>query len=234
MENFAPDEQLLISKLKLLKRGDFDEHVKGELKVRLMREIAAGESELRFSRNIVILPRFAFRTALVGVLVLLVAGEAVYLAAKSSLPGDLLYPVKLAQEEAVLRLTRDPVKKTDLQAEFVSERAREARTIANSTTDSKAVEAALSRYKEEVRKVQQTASAVEREKAAAAVAKLSATVTALLEEAENQLAKEKQASNSQDISQKFVEAAQVSVTVLSEFIEDVKVGEGLDASQNSK
>lgn len=73
-------------------------------------------------------PAFALAMAAV-VLVVLVGGGAT-MAAADSLPGDLLYPVKLASEQTRLALTFDPTARTQLASRFADARRQEARAVA--------------------------------------------------------------------------------------------------------
>ena len=59
----------------------------------------------------------------------IVAGTA--FAAGSSNPGDVLYPVKLAQEQVRLTLTPSEKNKAQLQASFAKERMKELKTISS-------------------------------------------------------------------------------------------------------
>jgi AraC-like DNA-binding protein len=79
--------------------------------------------------------RLALATRLVAVLLAVIAGTAVLgagavWAAGGSLPGDLLYPVKLAAEDVRLALTSAPADQVDLALRFVERRAEEVRTLA--------------------------------------------------------------------------------------------------------
>ena len=75
-----------------------------------------------------------FATRLIAVLLVVVVGTAalgggVVWAAGDSLPGDLLYPVKLATEDVRLALTSAPADQVDLALQFVEERAEEVQTL---------------------------------------------------------------------------------------------------------
>jgi len=58
------------------------------------------------------------------------AGGGVVLAG-DSLPGDLLYPVKLISEDVKFLLTREPADRAELAMTFASERVQEMETLAN-------------------------------------------------------------------------------------------------------
>jgi len=78
--------------------------------------------------------KLVLATRLVAVLLVVVVGTAalgggVVWAAGDSLPGDLLYPVKLATEDVRLALTSAPAGQVDLALQFVEERAEEVRTL---------------------------------------------------------------------------------------------------------
>lgn len=219
MNDFSPLEQLLIAQLQRLKGGDGDAYVRGELKIRIMREIASREAVPRQ----VFHPRFAFASALAALTVLL--GGAVSWASQHSLPDDALYLVKVAAEEVRMFFARDPAAKAMLQAEFARERIHEARMIAGAKADPALVGTTLARYEESVKKVRDSVASIEKrpsgkaaESVNAVAEELSNTAVALLEEAQQQLAASSSAS-SPEVSQRFVEAAQTSIAVLSEVIE---------------
>jgi AraC-like DNA-binding protein len=78
--------------------------------------------------------RLALATRLVAVLLAVIAGTAVLgagavWAAEGSLPGDLLYPVKLAAEDVRLALTSAPADQVDLALRFVERRTEEVRAL---------------------------------------------------------------------------------------------------------
>jgi len=79
--------------------------------------------------------RLALSTRLIAVLLLVVLGTAalgsgVVWAAQDSLPGDLLYPVKLVTEDLRLALASAPANQVDLALQFVEERAGEVQALA--------------------------------------------------------------------------------------------------------
>ena len=90
-----------------------------------LKEAAAGKSRAGWSW----FPRWATVVAVVLVLVL-VGGGTVY-AAESSMPDSLLYPVKLATEQARLTLTFSQMDKARLCAEVADRRVTEIAYMAN-------------------------------------------------------------------------------------------------------
>jgi uncharacterized membrane protein YgcG len=68
-------------------------------------------------------------TAALVVLILVVVGGGLVVASAGSLPGDLLYPVKLATEQARLLLTFDVHARDQLLAEFAQERRAEVAAV---------------------------------------------------------------------------------------------------------
>ena len=62
------------------------------------------------------------------------SGFVTVLAAKNSLPGDLLYPVKIAVEDIKIRISSSEAK-PQLQADSMCNRAQELSQIVNSTGD---------------------------------------------------------------------------------------------------
>ena len=75
------------------------------------------------------LPRWATVVATI-VLVLLLAGGGTAVAASGSLPGEFLYPVKLATEQARLALTPSALGKAELYAKLADERVLEIARMA--------------------------------------------------------------------------------------------------------
>ena len=71
------------------------------------------------------------------VLVILGGSIASVRAAENSLPGDLLYPVKIAAEQTQIMLARSDTDKLSLKAEFVGRRVDEMKVIAASDTPEK-------------------------------------------------------------------------------------------------
>lgn len=89
-------------------------------------------------------PRFA--TALAAFVVLFISSAGLASAAKASVPGTVLYPVKLALERTGLRFTPNGTMRTKLQIAFVSERMTEA----GGTTEPTMVKAALGQFQEQL------------------------------------------------------------------------------------
>lgn len=74
----------------------------------------------------------AFRTLAICAVVILTlafAGGGAVLASGDSLPGDMLYPIKLAIEDFRLSLTADPVTQAERNMSFVGERVEEMRGL---------------------------------------------------------------------------------------------------------
>ncbi len=220
MNEFSEDEKLLIEKLKTLKMGDIDAYVKGELKVRVMREIAIRET-LDKNRVFRPIPLFAYSF----LILILISSASLALVSQNSLPNDKLYPVKVATEEVRLLLTFNPARKAALRVKFATERLQEVKLMAKEdATNNFRLEAALGRYEENVKKVGESV-AVLKEKSNKKPAEveevainLSNNIALLLEEAQKQL-EQSQSTSSSLISERFVEAAQISVAVLSEVVE---------------
>ncbi|MDD3101604.1 MAG: DUF5667 domain-containing protein [Patescibacteria group bacterium] len=64
-------------------------------------------------------------------LFIFITGFGTVFAAKNTIPGDLLYPVKRASEKVRMALILDKSQKTVLKAEILANRLSEARTIAD-------------------------------------------------------------------------------------------------------
>lgn len=79
--------------------------------------------------NLFPLPMRRLATAALVMLVLVVVGGGLAMASAGSLPGDFLYPVKLATERVRLLLTFDTQARDQLLAEFTQERRAEVIAI---------------------------------------------------------------------------------------------------------
>lgn len=114
------EDKVLIEKIKGLKRIQPDKQW-----------VAFCRSEIKKEMEVtsVSLWQYLFsRPALVGITTFILAlggGLTVINAAWGSLPGDKLYPVKLAMEKTELRITAAGTAKTKLQAEITGRRAQE-------------------------------------------------------------------------------------------------------------
>lgn len=86
--------------------------------------------------------------ALLSVLFLIGSGAGISFASQSALPGDALYPTKLAIEKVRLAVTKNVEKKTELRLEFAARRLDEVEKIVTRKEDVKtsAVNAALDSY----------------------------------------------------------------------------------------
>lgn len=111
-------------------------------------------------------PRFLFSRAAAVVLAgFLAAGVSLAGASASALPGDLLYPVKLAAEKVRITLAVDPQGRAELRLAFSRERMEElaARYGRNGTIDDRVIAAML----EEARAALNGIAALPKEKRAA-------------------------------------------------------------------
>ncbi len=127
-------------------------------KIRLLKHITPNPCWLKSQRNVLLLkiesfesgkksrfswnglpgfifPKLSLKPVLVSLLVLYLifgSGLSIIQAAKSSLPGDLLYPVKIAIENVKIRIASQEVK-SQLQAELVGARTQELSRIIEKT-----------------------------------------------------------------------------------------------------
>jgi hypothetical protein len=87
-------------------------------------------NRLPLFRRLRMAPAFrALVVCAVVVLTLALAGGSALLASGASLPGDMLYPVKLAVEDFRLSLTADPATRAERSMRFVGERVEEMRGL---------------------------------------------------------------------------------------------------------
>lgn len=95
------------------------------------REQLADQAEIRQKAGFFnIFEAFSFQFkpayAALGVLMVILGGPvALAKMAKSSLPGDILFPIKLVSEKIQLKITTNSAKKSQLEAEIFSERVKE-------------------------------------------------------------------------------------------------------------
>jgi len=71
-------------------------------------------------------------------------------ASQDALPGELLYPVKIAAEKIELAVTKDEIKKTELHLEFAGKRLDEVEQLIESDKDGTQIDNALSSYQKEL------------------------------------------------------------------------------------
>lgn len=111
--------------------------------------------------------RLVWRPALVGVLIVAVTltFSVAVEASISSLPGDLLYPVKITSEKTQLILTVSPEKKATLQIFFAKNRANELNQILQNDEPPEIkqvrVQVAVKQLKQEVTSVSQNLARVQ-------------------------------------------------------------------------
>jgi hypothetical protein len=111
--------------------------------------------------RLILAARFVTILALAVVSVTALGGGIVW-AASNSLPGDLLYPVKLATEDTRLALASAPGTQVDLALEFVEERSEEAQVLA--AAGQQVPDSAIARMEEHVeRALTQAARAMDDE-----------------------------------------------------------------------
>jgi len=97
-----------------------------EFKARARYQLGSAFREVKPKRRFFFLrwqPRWA--TAVAAVLILLLGGGSTVAAAGSSMPDDLLYPVKLATEQVQLTLIRSNMGRAELYAELADRRVAE-------------------------------------------------------------------------------------------------------------
>ena len=104
------------------------------------------------------LPRWATAVAFALFLVL-VAGGGTVAAASSSLPGEILYPVKLATEQVRLAFAFSDTGKAELYAQFAVRRSEEIAKIAGKDEPQR-IEELASRFEDSLKKVEELAAGI--------------------------------------------------------------------------
>ncbi|KAA0206115.1 hypothetical protein EDM68_03130 [Candidatus Uhrbacteria bacterium] len=146
-------------------------------------------------------------------------------ASERSVPGDFLYPVKIASEQTRLALTQGKADRVRLKAEFVDRRVEEIKTIAN-TPEKKSPERLreaaiglkrdLDTVKNQLKEVKQEASAPE-------TAELAKLVDRKIEQVSQELKQVKTGVVQQDVKQAVAEAeaqaVQTSVAAVAVLVE---------------
>lgn len=113
----------------------------------------------------------AFRWLLKPVMMLLVlvmgSGYVGVWASENSLPGDLLYPIKITSEKIQVKLTFDEHKKAELHVELAQKRTEEIKQLKQKeTVDSKVVKETYTKVKEEVSEAKNTLQVIKDKKEA--------------------------------------------------------------------
>jgi uncharacterized protein YhaN len=126
------EDKVLIAKIKELKKVQPNKEWLVFCRENLQKEAFFAAKE-PISDKISVFQYLFARPALVGIATFVLAlgsGLAVVKAAQGSLPGDRLFPVKLALERAELGITFDQAAKTKLQGEITGKRADELTEVA--------------------------------------------------------------------------------------------------------
>ena len=100
--------------------------------------------------------------SIIAVLTVIFCGGCVFAASSESVPGDILYPVKLAFEEVQLAFTFSDTGKADLHAELASRRITEMELMAPDI-DSGSIEVLTSDLKEHLQEVEELAVVIAQE-----------------------------------------------------------------------
>ncbi len=118
-------------------------HDKQTTRVRLLQQIKTERQKRSISFTDILSfglpPRYVWARAVVSVVVVVIvismaAGGTAY-ASQSSVPGDLLYPVKIETEDIRLVFAGDSISKAELNTQFASERLAELSKVVNRNED---------------------------------------------------------------------------------------------------
>ena len=119
-----------------------------ELKARVRYKLQLKMAEVGKPRRaswLSVQPRWAM--AMMAVMLVFVLGASAVLAADSSMPGSLLYPVKILTENISLKLAGSDIEKAELSLTFADRRVEEMnRMMESGKSNSEEVEAIASRY----------------------------------------------------------------------------------------
>ncbi|MCK9361115.1 DUF5667 domain-containing protein [Patescibacteria group bacterium] len=144
-------------------------------------------------------------------------------ASERSLPGDFLYPIKLASEQTRLALTSDKADRVRLKTEFVDRRVEEIKTIvkAPEKNSGRVREAAmvlkrdLDTVKNQLKEVKQEASAPKAAELAKLVDQKSVQVTAELDAVKDEVALDAKSA----VAEAQAQAVQTGVAAVAVLIE---------------
>lgn len=154
-----------IKKISVLKSIKANEGFKFDLRKKILEEVGAvttvpaarlyqkqGMSTLQFIKS-------GFFTNMILPLLIIIGllggGAGATYASQASLPGDVLYPVKLVTERAQVALTVDDTKEAALHLKFSSERLEEVEELAHEgKKDPEIVKIAVENYKSELAQAQ--------------------------------------------------------------------------------
>lgn len=129
--------QDLIKLLKSLKKAKFTKptaQFRLNARIRLMNSIAEQTKPEESSRLGFVSRLLNWRLATVLSLILLFLGATTVAAAQKSLPGDMLYPLKIASERALLAITPFEAWKIRLASNFANRRLEEMRQTTQEET----------------------------------------------------------------------------------------------------
>jgi len=133
---------------------NMDSDYKRAAKARLLQQIRATRRKKAWSfgdiLSLGVPPRFAWARVAVSVVTIvivlsLMAGGTAY-ASQGSLPGDLLYPVKIGTEDARLLIAGDSADKVNLNLQFAQTRLEEMDKLASSDEEKTGI--AVNRYRD--------------------------------------------------------------------------------------
>lgn len=126
------------------------------------------------------LPRMRFRlrrilfTATISLLIVLLLGSGITYAAQGVMPDNILYPVKIASEDILLAVIKDPEQRTNLELQLANRRMEELQTLSQSEKlDADTATQVQVRYQTHVAKALQTLPAIPQDKVQAVTETLS-------------------------------------------------------------
>lgn len=167
----------LINKLKILKSIKANSSFKSSLKINLQNEIGSvtnpnvgrlykQQNQSTVLQKIINIYQFNYKTMipLILILTLLGGGAGATYASQNALPGDTLYPIKIASEKVETALAFSDSRDAKLHLDFATRRLSEINKLAEkgkaSTT---AVDNAVTRYNQELANVQDILNKTEKE-----------------------------------------------------------------------
>ena len=138
------DDQTLIAKIKDLKTIQPDENWVVFCRQEIQKNIEKVQPEETPQLNVfagwsrLLMPVLRPVGTVLGILLLLTSGSAmVVAAAQKSLPGDWLFPAKIALERIQMKLVADDTERTKLEGEIIGRRAQELSQIMSQTSSLK-------------------------------------------------------------------------------------------------
>lgn len=161
------------------------------------------------------LRRLVFTVSL-SLLILLLVGSGITYAAQGVMPDSILYTVKIASEDVLLAVTKDPVQRTSLELQFANRRVNELQALSQSEKlDAETAAEVHARYQSHVSETLQALPAIPQDKVQAITETLSQDA-----EKHARITQELEAHASSEIKKEVKASVKASLEQMRQFIEE--------------